>query len=225
MCACNPTALIILEKNLILSTCIDHISAAGSAPAPVLDAHGKALRAGVKYLVKPADKDGYIGGFGLVEVLTKHCPAVVGQLLGKQKGQWLTFIPANPKERVIRLSTDVNIKFPGSNSCNESNVWQLKYNKALEQYAVMVEVYCKVTCKDVGIVEDKDGWQHLALSNDPLSVTFYLCSTGTPFMWPYPSWVLVGDGNAMGTRRGRFLNVSNVRDVSDRSIQPVSIYF
>ncbi|KAF5800677.1 putative proteinase inhibitor I3, Kunitz legume, kunitz inhibitor STI-like superfamily [Helianthus annuus] len=114
------------------------ILAASSAPAPVLDAHGKSLRAGVKYLVKPADNDGYIGGFGLVEVLTKHCPAVVGQLLGKQKGLWLTFTPANPKERLIRLSTDVNIKFSGSNSCNESNVWQLKYNKALEQYGVMV---------------------------------------------------------------------------------------
>ncbi|KAF5800667.1 putative proteinase inhibitor I3, Kunitz legume, kunitz inhibitor STI-like superfamily [Helianthus annuus] len=33
--------------------------------------------------------------------------------------------------------------------------------------------YCKVTCKDVGIVKDKDGWLHLALSNEPLSVTFY----------------------------------------------------
>ncbi|MFS7943621.1 putative alpha/beta hydrolase-1 [Helianthus anomalus] len=39
-----------------------------------------------------------------------------------------------------------------------------------------------------------------------------LCSTGTPFMWPYPSRVLVGDGNTMGTRWGRFLNVSNVGD-------------
>ncbi|KAJ0533456.1 hypothetical protein HanIR_Chr09g0408611 [Helianthus annuus] len=35
----------------------------------------------------------------------------------------------------------------------------------------------------------------------------------------------VGDGNTMGTRRGCFLNVSNVGDVSDKSIQPVSIYF
>ncbi|KAJ0438278.1 hypothetical protein HanHA300_Chr16g0612121 [Helianthus annuus] len=53
----------------------------------------------------------------------------------------------------------------------------------------------------------------------------FLCSTGTPFMWPYPSRVLVGDGNTMGTRRRRFLNVSNVGDVSGKSIQPVSIYF
>ncbi|MFS8029515.1 hypothetical protein Hanom_Chr16g01523191 [Helianthus anomalus] len=57
------------------------------------------------------------------------------------------------------------------------------------------------------------------------SLTDILCSTGTPFMWPYPSRVLVGDGNTMGTRRGRFLNVSNVGDLSGRSIQPVSIYF
>ncbi|KAJ0898969.1 hypothetical protein HanRHA438_Chr08g0362881 [Helianthus annuus] len=41
-----------------------------------------------------------------------------------------------------------------------------------------------------------------------------LCSTGTPFMWPYPYRVLVGNGNTMGTRQGRFLNVTDVGDVS-----------
>ncbi|KAJ0778843.1 putative proteinase inhibitor I3, Kunitz legume, kunitz inhibitor STI-like superfamily [Helianthus annuus] len=107
-------------------------------PAPVLDTKGKNLRVGVKYRVKPEDGDGYIGGLSLVEVRNMSCPAVVGQAPGVDKGLWLTFTPVNPKERLIRLSTDVNIKFSGSNSCNESNVWQLKYNKALEQYAVMV---------------------------------------------------------------------------------------
>ncbi|KAM0010421.1 hypothetical protein Hdeb2414_s0076g00776731 [Helianthus debilis subsp. tardiflorus] len=43
---------------------------------------------------------------------------------------------------------------------------------------------------------------------------------GTPFMWPYLYRVLVGDRNTMGTRRGRFLDVSNVGDVSGRSLFP-----
>ncbi|KAJ0559060.1 putative proteinase inhibitor I3, Kunitz legume, kunitz inhibitor STI-like superfamily [Helianthus annuus] len=52
-----------------------------------------------------------------------------------------------------------------------------KIEKTIDGYKLVfcpsVCSYCKVTCKDVGIVEDKDGWQHLALSNEPLSVTFY----------------------------------------------------
>ncbi|KAJ0564931.1 putative proteinase inhibitor I3, Kunitz legume, kunitz inhibitor STI-like superfamily [Helianthus annuus] len=114
------------------------ILAAKSAPAPVLDAHGKVLRAGAKYRVKPAYSDGYNGGLILAHVGNKPCPLVVGQDLGLNKGLWLTFTPVNPKERVIRVSTDVNIKFSGSNSCNESNIWQLKYNEVLKERVVMV---------------------------------------------------------------------------------------
>ncbi|KAF5800666.1 putative proteinase inhibitor I3, Kunitz legume, kunitz inhibitor STI-like superfamily [Helianthus annuus] len=126
-------------KTIILFS-LAFIFTANSAPvpAPVLDTKGKNLRAGVKYRVKPEDGDGYIGGLSLVEVRNMSCPAVVGQAPGLDKGLWLTFTPVNPKERLIRLSTDVNIKFSGSNSCNESNVWQLKYHEAMKQYAVIV---------------------------------------------------------------------------------------
>ncbi|KAJ0736474.1 putative proteinase inhibitor I3, Kunitz legume, kunitz inhibitor STI-like superfamily [Helianthus annuus] len=123
---------------IIFSVLAFIILAASSAPAPVvLDFYGQSLRARAKYYIKPADDDYFVGGFGLVGVLNKSCPAVVGQMTDNM-GLWLTFHPVDPKERVIRLSTDVNIKFSGSNSCHESNVWQLKYHKALEQYVVMV---------------------------------------------------------------------------------------
>ncbi|PWA39184.1 proteinase inhibitor I3 [Artemisia annua] len=39
---------------------------------------------------------------------------------------------------VIRVSTDVNIKFSGSTMCHESNVWKFKYDKNIKQYAVMM---------------------------------------------------------------------------------------
>ncbi|GKB96369.1 miraculin-like protein [Tanacetum coccineum] len=42
------------------------------------------------------------------------------------------------KKGVIRLSTDVNIKFFGSTTCHESNVWKFKYDKNIKQYAVMM---------------------------------------------------------------------------------------
>ncbi|KAI3693565.1 hypothetical protein L1987_76512 [Smallanthus sonchifolius] len=114
------------------------IFTANSAPAPVLDAHGKKLRAGVKYYVKPAVGDGYIGGLILAQVGNESCPAAVAQSRGIEKGLSLTFTPVNPKEGVIRVSTDVNIKFSGSTRCHESNVWRLKYNEVIKQYAVMV---------------------------------------------------------------------------------------
>ncbi|KAJ0778847.1 putative proteinase inhibitor I3, Kunitz legume, kunitz inhibitor STI-like superfamily [Helianthus annuus] len=50
----------------------------------------------------------------------------------------MTFAPVNPKKDVIRLSTDVNIKFSHSDSCSQSNVWRVKYDKGMKQYAVMV---------------------------------------------------------------------------------------
>ncbi|KAI3693566.1 hypothetical protein L1987_76513 [Smallanthus sonchifolius] len=126
---------------------------------------------------------------------------------GDDNGLSLTFAPVNPKKGVIRVSTDVNIKFSGSNSCHESNVWRSKYDKAMKQYAVMlggvegnpgpetldnwfkiekssyagykfvfcpsVCSYCKVMCRDIGLVLDEHGVQRLALSNDPSSVNFY----------------------------------------------------
>ncbi|KAI3787623.1 hypothetical protein L1987_42224 [Smallanthus sonchifolius] len=166
-----------------------------SAPAPILDAFGKDLRAGVKYYVLPAAAYGEYGGLLLAKVGNKSCPAGVAQSRGDDNGLSLTFTLVNPKKGVIRVSTDVNIKFSGSNSCHESNVWKLKYDKAMKQYAVMgVEgnpgpetldnwfkiekssyagYNCKVMCRDIGLVLDEHGAQRLALSDDPSSVNFY----------------------------------------------------
>ncbi|PWA94013.1 proteinase inhibitor I3 [Artemisia annua] len=108
---------------------------ANSAPSPVLDAFGKNLRAGVEYYVNPE----YNGGLILAKVGNFTCPAGVSQV-GKDDyiGDPLTFTPVNPKKGVIRLSTDVNIKFSGSTMCHESNVWKFKYDKNIKQYAVMM---------------------------------------------------------------------------------------
>nr|GFA33935.1 AT-hook motif nuclear-localized protein 1-like [Tanacetum cinerariifolium] len=59
-------------------------------------------------------------------------------LMSDEYGGPLTFTPVNPKKGVIRLSTDVNIKFSGSTICHESNVWKFKYDKNIKQYAVMM---------------------------------------------------------------------------------------
>ncbi|GKE26379.1 miraculin-like protein, partial [Tanacetum coccineum] len=109
-----------------------------SAPSPVLDAVGKNLQTGVECYVNPADTIN--GGLIKASVGKFTCPAGVSQV-GKDEyvGDPLTFTPVNSKKGVIRLSTDVNIKFSGSTFfCHESNVWKFKYYKNIKQYAVML---------------------------------------------------------------------------------------
>ncbi|KAK1438695.1 hypothetical protein QVD17_04505 [Tagetes erecta] len=182
-----------------------------SAPDPVLDVYWKKLRTGVEYIVMPTAQVGERGGIILGAMGNKTCPAGVAQLRTNEYGHPLTITPVNPKKGnpkkgVIRLSTDVNIKFSGSTICHESTVWKLEYDTAMRQYAVMVGgvkgnpgpetldnwfkiektnngykfvycpsvcTYCKVMCRNVGIVVDENGLQRLALSDDPLSVIFY----------------------------------------------------
>ncbi|GJW36447.1 miraculin-like protein [Tanacetum coccineum] len=124
-------------KLFILSFILFAFSA-NSAPSPVLDAFGKNLQEGVEYYVTPADT---ING-GLIKAAVGNftCPAGVSQV-GKDEyvGEPLIFTPVNPKKGVIRLSTDVNIKFSGTTFyCHESNVWKFKYDKNIKQYAVML---------------------------------------------------------------------------------------
>ncbi|PWA74249.1 proteinase inhibitor I3 [Artemisia annua] len=111
---------------------------ANSAPSPVLDAYGKNLRTGVEYYVMPAAGRGESGLLRAAVGGNDTCPAGVAQFRADQYGDPLTFTPVNPKKGLIRLSTDVNIKFSGSTMCHESNVWKLKYDKNMKQYAVMM---------------------------------------------------------------------------------------
>ncbi|KAD5316769.1 hypothetical protein R6Q59_031932 [Mikania micrantha] len=108
-----------------------------SASDPVLDAFGKNLHAGVKYYALPAAGYGEYGGL-VLKTGNRSCPAEVAQSRGDDNGLPLTFTPVNPKKGVIRLSTDVNVKFSGPTSCHQSNIWKLKYDKAMKEYAVVV---------------------------------------------------------------------------------------
>ncbi|XP_071692645.1 kunitz trypsin inhibitor 5-like [Rutidosis leptorrhynchoides] len=106
----------------------------------VLDITGKNLRAGVDYYVMPAAKRGGSGG-GITAGRTgqnKTCAQGVAQLQTNKYGLPLTFTPVDPKKHVIRLSTDVNIKFSGHNNCNESNIWKINYNEGVKQYFLIL---------------------------------------------------------------------------------------
>ncbi|GJW36449.1 miraculin-like protein [Tanacetum coccineum] len=190
----NKTTLFLLAFILFFALSAN----SAPSPGPVLDAYGKNLQTGVEYYVMPAARDGESGGLLYAAVGNFTCPAGVTQFRTDEYGDPLTFTPVNPKKGVIRLSTDLNVKF--------SDVWKFKYDKNITQYAVMMggvegnpgpetldnwfkiektkDGYkfvfcpsvcstCKVKCKDLGIVLGVNGMQRLAVSKDPLSVIFY----------------------------------------------------
>ncbi|KAL8266518.1 hypothetical protein R6Q59_003862 [Mikania micrantha] len=127
-----------MKTNILFSLAlILCIFKANSAPDPVL-AGLKALRTGVKYYAMPTDVDGFGGSMFPAPVGNKSCPLGVVGTITEGLGLPLIITPVNPKKGVIRVSTDVNIKFQGSNKCHESNVWKLKYDKSIKEYAVML---------------------------------------------------------------------------------------
>ncbi|KAF5755387.1 putative proteinase inhibitor I3, Kunitz legume, kunitz inhibitor STI-like superfamily [Helianthus annuus] len=112
---------------------------ANSAPDPVLDDLGKPLRSGVQYYVILTNIKNYTSTIWPAAVGNNNtCPAGVVEHQTKGWVNAFTIAPVDPKKGVIRLYTDVNIKFLGSTLCDESNVWKLKYDKDMKQYAVMM---------------------------------------------------------------------------------------
>ncbi|KAJ0957986.1 putative proteinase inhibitor I3, Kunitz legume, kunitz inhibitor STI-like superfamily [Helianthus annuus] len=123
-----------MKTIILLSLALVFAANAAPAPAPVLDVHGKYLRTGAIYYIMPVFSDYEHGGLFPV-----NYTSAVAQRRDYHQGLPLIFSPVNPKKGVIRLSTDVNVKFSDTTGWDiESNVWKVKYDKALKQYAVMV---------------------------------------------------------------------------------------
>ncbi|KAL6575213.1 hypothetical protein OROMI_012498 [Orobanche minor] len=98
------------------------LSSALSANDPVLDIAGANLRSGVNYHVLPVFR-GSGGGLMLSNTGNKTCPLdVVQEWQEVNSGLPLTFTLVDPKKGVIRLSTDLNIKFSAATMCVHSTV-------------------------------------------------------------------------------------------------------
>ncbi|PON57758.1 Proteinase inhibitor I3, Kunitz legume [Parasponia andersonii] len=78
------------------------------------------------------------GGLTLAATRNKSCPLdVVQEQFEVSSGLPLTFFPVNPRESVVRLSTDLNIKFSAATICVQSTVWKLdSFNELLGQWFV-----------------------------------------------------------------------------------------
>ncbi|XP_027359275.1 miraculin-like [Abrus precatorius] len=105
------------------------LGAAEASPEEVVDTFGKKLRVGANYYIIPTSTIPYTKfrtsrGLGLASI-GKPCPLDVVVVNGYH-GLPLTFTPFNPKKGVIRVSTDLNIKFSTHTNCPyQSTVWKL----------------------------------------------------------------------------------------------------
>jgi len=107
------------------------------SPDPVLDITGKKLRTGTSYYILPVFR-GRGGGLTLASTGIETCPLdVVQERREVENGLPVTFSPVNIKKGVIRLSTDLNIKFSTSTVCVQSTVWKLNsHDDSLGQWFV-----------------------------------------------------------------------------------------
>lgn len=118
-----PTLLLplLLSAFLLLST------AAAAGEAAVRDINGNELRRGVGYHIMPTVL--WNGGLTLAR-RNNTCPLNVAQAWSElDSGTPVTFFPADPDEKIIRLSADVNIKFSRNSSATtacpqSSTVWK-----------------------------------------------------------------------------------------------------
>lgn len=99
-------------------------AAAGQPPAAVRDTAGKELRRASRYYILPVRRG---SGGGLTLASRKgRCPLYVAQeVFEVARGLPVTFRPVNPKEAVVRLSTDLNVQFAAATVCVQSTVWTL----------------------------------------------------------------------------------------------------
>ncbi|MCL7024533.1 hypothetical protein MKW94_004043 [Papaver nudicaule] len=118
-------SLLLTFAFIFLSISVQ-FSAVSAASEPVRDIKGRALRKGVKYFILPVTR-GLGGGLALGKKLNgAQCPLEVVQAQREiSNGLPLTFSSVDPKEKVIRVSTDLNIKFSASSICVQSMVWKL----------------------------------------------------------------------------------------------------
>ncbi|KAG5602512.1 hypothetical protein H5410_033882 [Solanum commersonii] len=164
---------------------------ASSAPNPVLDITGKILRTEKTYFIVPINSEKY-GGVAVETIGNNNtCQlSVIQKRYVEPHGHGLELIPVDTKKGVIRVSTDLNVAIYSTYDCLHSTMWQLeKYDGGryfinvgpkvrrnnwfrIEKYGQGYKfVYCKVICKDVGVVM-VNGQRRLGLNGAPLVFNF-----------------------------------------------------
>ncbi|KAK9145398.1 hypothetical protein Sjap_005301 [Stephania japonica] len=112
------TSLLIL-----IFTVSTTIQASLAAPEEVRDITGKKLLSGVDYYILPAKE---VGGLGLGRNKQSYCPLeVVHWEFEGWNGVPVKFLPLNSKKGIVRISTDLNVKFDTDDDDCDEAVWRL----------------------------------------------------------------------------------------------------
>ncbi|CAA6662693.1 unnamed protein product [Spirodela intermedia] len=162
-------------------------SAAGSPPKPSATRQGRNSGEASRYYILPLRRG---SGGGLTLAARKgRCPLYVAQeIFEVARGLPVTFRPVDPKDAVVRLSTDQNVEFAAATVCAQSTVWKLgdldgstkrsnwfKIERSGMDYKLVfcptVCKFCKVLCGDVGVFYE-NGRRYLGLSAQPFPVMF-----------------------------------------------------
>ncbi|XP_010249125.1 PREDICTED: miraculin-like [Nelumbo nucifera] len=108
-----------------------------AAPEAVRDTMGRPLHSRVRYYILPADESA--GGFGFASTKnSSSCPfGVVQHEENQSNGLPLWFYPVDPKKGIIRVSTDLNIRFAILTLLPQPTVWKLgEFDPSTQQWFV-----------------------------------------------------------------------------------------
>ncbi|OIT29953.1 PREDICTED: kunitz trypsin inhibitor 2-like [Nicotiana attenuata] len=112
---------------------------AGPSPSPVLDTNGDKIRAGSNYFVLPVIRGRGGGLFPSNVKQNNTCPRdIIQESHEVQQGLPVVFTPVEPKKGIIRLSTDLNVRFFTPTICARETIWKLgTYDDKLKQYFIV----------------------------------------------------------------------------------------
>ncbi|GMJ12296.1 hypothetical protein like AT1G73325 [Hibiscus trionum] len=102
---------------------------ANATDGVVLDVDGDEVLAGERYYVDSAVWGAGGGGLAIGRERGRKCPEIVVQRLPSfDKGNPVVFSNADTSDKVIRLSSDVRVKFVGPRDrlCQTSTVWKVQ---------------------------------------------------------------------------------------------------
>uniref|UniRef100_A0A5B7BRF9 Putative miraculin-like n=1 Tax=Davidia involucrata TaxID=16924 RepID=A0A5B7BRF9_DAVIN len=162
---------------------------------PVVDIAGDDLQTNANYYVLPL-LWAMGGGLGLGRNWNGSiCPFNVIQSASEiENGVSVNFSPILDEDDVIRVSTDIDIKFPGApRICSDLPIWKIsdsfvtlggvgesvtdrfriEKNNALPTLPAYKFVFCKakMACQNIGI-SNKNGIRYLAITDDPYMMVF-----------------------------------------------------
>ncbi|XP_015078622.1 kunitz trypsin inhibitor 2-like [Solanum pennellii] len=125
LCVPNPSRLLL---------------ASSSSSSPVLDINGDKVKAGPNYFILPVIQ-GKGGGLypSNVKQNNSTCPRdIIQETDDVQEGLPVVFTRLDAKKGVVRVSTDVNVRFFTPTICARETIWKLgAYDDKLKQYFVV----------------------------------------------------------------------------------------